>query len=270
MISLFRSALSQIKVKKRSNKIRFRIIMVILLSGVFLFLSLFGESVISRFILKIDFDIAHLSTTFQTREVLQFFIWFTELGNAMVVLPFIVILCITLLVLKRTILIIPLFISITGSTVLTYLIKILVQRTRPIEAVLVEHSYSFPSGHATFAIAFYGFMVYLLIRHSKSLKKQLSFFFAGITLIILLGLSRIALNVHYLSDVFAGYMIGSIGLLIGMKITEWMISTQKVDLETRVSQKKQWFVYALFICACVYYLGYAAIYQPAFVSKDFY
>ncbi|MCU7966913.1 MAG: phosphatase PAP2 family protein [gamma proteobacterium symbiont of Bathyaustriella thionipta] len=225
-----------------------------------------GNLITNQYHLKIDSFIVHWVSTFQTEQIIQIFIWITEFGNALIVVPFLVLACIILCILNRPLLVIPLLISTIGSTALTYMGKTLIHRPRPIEAILVEQSYSFPSGHATFAIGFYGFIIYLLMRHSNSFNKQLSLMLAGTGFILSLGFSRIILNVHYFSDVLVGYLIGMTGLLIGIQLTKWLVSTQRIDLDSKISPKKQRLVFLLLTCAFVYYLSYAIIYQPELVS----
>ena len=72
-------------------------------------------------------------------------------------------------------------------------------------------SWSFPSGHAMVSLAFYGFLAYLgwhLLRGSwRATWLTLMFL-----LIILIGLSRMYIGVHYFTDVVAGYSAGFIWL----------------------------------------------------------
>ena len=87
----------------------------------------------------------------------------------------------------------------------------------------LEKSFSFPSGHATIAVAFYGFIIYFLIKNVKSWNRKINIFFTGFILIILIGFSRLYLGVHFVSDVWAGYLIGAIWLIIGIGFTEFYL-----------------------------------------------
>ena len=86
------------------------------------------------------------------------------------------------------------------SLFLSYLIvtglKLLIARERPDLALLPESSFSFPSRHAAIAFAIMPFMV-----------KETKLFFWWFA-VVLIGLSRLLLGVHYLSDVIAGGLIG--------------------------------------------------------------
>ena len=90
-------------------------------------------------------------------------------------------------------------------------LKQVINRARPtIEHMVVVKTLSYPSGHAMSAMAFYGFLIYLTfrIRMSRWLRGFLVFIFAFMILVI--GLSRIYLGVHFPSDVAGGYIAGLI------------------------------------------------------------
>lgn len=99
---------------------------------------------------------------------------------------------------------------ILTATILIRAFKEVFSRPRPINQLITETGFSFPSGHATMAIVFFGCLVYLF---SKEKKKTLTI---SIILILLIGLSRIYLRVHYLSDVLAGFILGSLILATGI------------------------------------------------------
>jgi membrane-associated phospholipid phosphatase len=96
-----------------------------------------------------------------------------------------------------------------GAQLLNDILKTVFHRDRP-EAVVTlisAQSYSFPSGHAMVAAAFYFFLAYLAWRLVRGWWRWVMV--AGLLLlVVLIGLSRIYLQVHYLSDVIAGYVAG--------------------------------------------------------------
>jgi len=94
------------------------------------------------------------------------------------------------------------------------LLKQLINRARPTAAHLVTvKTLSYPSGHAMTAMAFYGFLIYLLFtfRMNKVIKYSLITCFAF--LIFSIGVSRIYLGVHYPSDVIGGFIAGFIWVI---------------------------------------------------------
>lgn len=97
--------------------------------------------------------------------------------------------------------------------------------------MLVEESgYSFPSGHSFVSIAFYGFLIYLII--NSKLKKQTKIVLSIVlaSLILLIGISRIYLGVHYPSDVTAGFIGGAIYLMIFIEIVK-VVKGEKYEKE---------------------------------------
>ena len=109
-------------------------------------------------------------------------------------------------------------VTVIGAGTVDYIMKLLIERARPGGLIpsTIETSYSFPSGHATFALALYGFFAYVLCRaypkHARSIVMLAS------VLILLVGFSRLYLGVHFPSDVLAGYLLGGLWLLIGIRI----------------------------------------------------
>lgn len=97
----------------------------------------------------------------------------------------------------------------TGATAITLgIMKDFFARVRPENALQLITSYSFPSGHAGFAAAFFTIVAYLSMLHMKSWVKRELVVVACVIATILIGLSRVLLNVHWASDVIAGWALG--------------------------------------------------------------
>lgn len=111
--------------------------------------------------------------------------------------------------------------ALAGNGLLNRLLKALFERTRPLH----EHGWasaqgwSFPSGHSSGAMVAYGMLAYLLIRRLPA-PWHLPIALGAITVILLVGFSRIVLQVHYFSDVLAGYASGGAWLLCCMTAAE--------------------------------------------------
>jgi undecaprenyl-diphosphatase len=94
--------------------------------------------------------------------------------------------------------------------ILNTLLKEIFRRSRPeLEHLLVVHGYSFPSGHAMISMGFYGmlFVIWAIERHQRLSGVALPVL-CGIVFIVLVGLSRIMLGVHFPTDVFTGFAAG--------------------------------------------------------------
>lgn len=97
------------------------------------------------------------------------------------------------------------------------ILKYIYTRPRPEFMLIDEYGYSFPSGHAMVSMAFYGLFIYILF-HTK-INKYLKYILSALVfiLIMMIGISRIYLNVHYVSDVIAGFAVSVIYLIFFTK-----------------------------------------------------
>ena len=110
--------------------------------------------------------------------------------------------------------------NIAIGALLNYILKQLIQRQRPDLLRLVEiGGYSFPSGHSMSSIIFYGFIAFLCIRYLKHRSKYFLAVILGL-FVIMIGISRIYLGVHYASDVLGGFIFGSGWIILCIKLAE--------------------------------------------------
>lgn len=99
--------------------------------------------------------------------------------------------------------------TVAGSTLSTYFLKLVFVRPRPDLLLNQLDTFSFPSGHATAAIALYGTIIYLLSK-TENRYQYVSFIqLSLIVLILLIGFSRMYLGYHYVTDVLVGYTVGA-------------------------------------------------------------
>ncbi len=116
-----------------------------------------------------------------------------------------------------------LLLSIIGSQAITWLGKFAIARERPDFITFASAaSPSFPSAHATGAIAVYGFIAYAIARDLAGVRRRFELGYWAIALIAMIALSRMVLSVHYASDIAAGLMVGAFWLLAGFALTEYL------------------------------------------------
>lgn len=97
---------------------------------------------------------------------------------------------------------------------LNYIVKHLFMRDRPFDLMIIkEDGYSFPSGHSMLAAGVYGFYIYLIWKSDINQKNKVILTILLLSLIILIGISRVYLGVHFPTDVLAGYLL-SLSFLI--------------------------------------------------------
>jgi membrane protein DedA with SNARE-associated domain/membrane-associated phospholipid phosphatase len=101
---------------------------------------------------------------------------------------------------------------IAGMTLLSigfHEIKAAVDRPRPPDPLVSASGSSFPSGHAAHSVLYVWAAVTIVMRLRPGMARGAAVVAAGIALTVLVGLSRVYLGVHYLSDVSAGWALGA-------------------------------------------------------------
>lgn len=205
-----------------------------------LFVGLVEDVVTSDAVISTDHAAAQLVAALRPHSWVAPVAAFTHLGAPSVIAA---LLALTALLLWRSGLgyaITGLLVSVLGASLFGHLAKLTFQRPRPLEAVLTETSYAFPSGHATVAVAFYAFVGYVLVRLSRTWTARVRLFFATALLVLLIGLSRILLGVHYLSDVWAGFLVGTMWLIVGVSVNEWLSARGLLTWQAPLSVGRRW------------------------------
>jgi len=98
--------------------------------------------------------------------------------------------------------------SMGSTAMLMTFLKEFFNRARPEDALVIVNSASFPSAHAAMAAAFFLVFMYILVPKIHSWIKRELFIVVCVVSTIAIGLSRIVLNVHWSSDVIAGWSLG--------------------------------------------------------------
>lgn len=104
-----------------------------------------------------------------------------------------------------------LLVNTLGSFVFNFLLKEIFNRTRPLELFLVEQGgLSYPSGHSMVTMSMYLAIAYLITREERNPRKKKKVYIIASGLILLMGISRLYLGVHWPTDVIGGFIIGYI------------------------------------------------------------
>jgi len=131
---------------------------------------------------------------------------------------------------------VTLVIAVPGGMLLNEWVKLLVHRQRPfVDGSFVDWSgYSFASGHTIGATLLYGQLLLFILPALKARHWRLLSIFSAISLVALVGFSRIALGAHFLTDVLAAIFFGIIWLAFCLFATKpmrtRMISTAGLPL----------------------------------------
>jgi len=119
---------------------------------------------------------------------------------------------------------VTLVVAVPGGMLLNEWVKILVHRQRPfVDGPFVDWSgYSFASGHTIGATLLYGQLLLFILPALKGRRWRLLSILSTISLVALVGFSRIALGAHFLTDVLAAVFFGIIWLAFCLFATKSM------------------------------------------------
>jgi undecaprenyl-diphosphatase len=140
----------------------------------------------------------------------------TALGSVtLVVLISTIALCV-LLLLKDRMGALQLVAAFVGAGILTTTIKNYIDRPRPevVPQLIQVSGLSYPSGHSLAAASFYLTVAILVCRHLQRTGHQIAILAMTVGIILLVGISRIYLGVHYPSDVASGISLGAAWALL--------------------------------------------------------
>ncbi len=105
--------------------------------------------------------------------------------------------------------------TLVGGEALLWAFKTFYHRTRPVGQLIPAHGYSFPSGHSTTAMLIYGFAAVYAWTHLRGAARAMAV--AGcVVLILVVGFSRMYLDVHFATDVVGGYTLGATWLVAAL------------------------------------------------------
>jgi undecaprenyl-diphosphatase len=94
-------------------------------------------------------------------------------------------------------------------------LKLIIARPRPILLFsILGESYSFPSGHVLSAVCFYSFLAITLNEAIDNRIKKAIIWLSMFFIIVLISISRLVMNVHYPTDIFASLILGSLLVII--------------------------------------------------------
>lgn len=105
-------------------------------------------------------------------------------------------------------------VTVGGGALINFLLKLLFSRPRPsfIDMFYQEVGFSFPSGHAMLSVLFFGVLAYLIWRPLHTVRWRIAVVMAAAIIALFVGISRLVLGVHFLSDVLAGWAAGIVWL----------------------------------------------------------
>ena len=169
-----------------------------------------------------------------SRTALQAFAWVTRFGDTPTLTVLGVTVALWLLWRRRCALALGWVLAVGGNSLLNVGLKGIFERVRPLHdhGVAVAQGYSFPSGHSSGSLVAYGMLAYVVLRCLPPTAPR------GLGLLAMLlaasiafttGCSRIFLQVHYASDVLAGFTSGMAWLVVCISAVEALRQRQRAS-----------------------------------------
>ena len=177
--------------------------------GVFIFIEIAQAISVNSWLSVIDATVANSIKTHTAATALHLFAVVTHFGDSPVLFAMGFLVIVLLWRARHRPLAIGWAVTLAGNAVLNPMLKQFFQRLRPLNEHGVANAlgWSFPSGHASGAMVTYGMLAYVAVRTLPSMW-QLPAVLGMVSLVLTVGFSRIFLQVHFASDVAAGFASG--------------------------------------------------------------
>lgn len=182
--------------------------LIINITSLYLFAKMVEDVIDMEMVTNLDVWFNQQVTQLWGTNLNEVMIFITNIASPLNLSLFSVFLLLILIVKKKWYFGLLLFFGMTGGVVLELLIKFLMQRERPINALVEVSGYSFPSGHATMATIFFVTLLFAFKDDINNMTPKVFFMVGTTSAFLLVGFSRVYLNAHWFSDVIAGFALG--------------------------------------------------------------
>ena len=191
-----------------SNSFNMYVIRVLNILSLLIFLAILFSVLSHNNIFGLDSWISTYIPTLQTPALTNIIIFITDLNSVKGSIIFSILFILFLLYKKYYIDLKFYLLTFLGASILFPLIKLLVERTRPLLKIVNEQGLSFPSGHSTMSMVISLSLYFIFVRKIKTEKGRMFLLIACIFWPIVIVATRLYLNVHWLSDTLAGMSLG--------------------------------------------------------------
>ncbi|OIQ86234.1 calcium-transporting ATPase 1 [mine drainage metagenome] len=190
-----------------SPKVFLAVSALLVVGGAWLFFGVLEDVLSHDPLVLVDVQVFHLAQALRGPTTDHLMVVITELGDAAVLLPLIVA-ALAWFAARRLWLSAAYWVGAVGvAQLLALVIKFALHRPRPMPLYAGAEAFSFPSGHAVMSAVVYGLLAWLLLRRASPYWQRMGGA-AAMALVLLIGLSRVYLGAHWLSDVLGGLAFG--------------------------------------------------------------
>lgn len=214
----------------KTNTIYKKNIIIANLLLMMIFMLITNQTIYLKNIAWFDLPIIHLIQQYALPTITKLMNKISFLGSDVFLAMSSLCIGIYLLYLKRFQLLITFSTCMIFSGIFNFIFKNIFERPRPeILRLGKATGYSFPSGHAMAGICFYLFLAFMLSSEFKKTSRKIIAYTIAFCFIIMIGISRIYLGVHYPSDVLAGYTFGAAWFLCCITFYFWLLHRHTIN-----------------------------------------
>jgi membrane-associated phospholipid phosphatase len=152
--------------------------------------------------------------------------------------------------------------AMAGDALIVSVVKSLNNVTRPLNGIMSDSGFSFPSGHSAGVIVFCGVLAYFAWQYWKNARARALTVTGVVVLTGVVGFDRLYLNVHWFSDVLGGWMFGIFWLSFSLLIFQLLQSAGKFQSERFRLIAKYLFVLAIVVAGFIVVVGLFGDYLP--------
>ncbi len=211
------------KQKHIFSKYHLYTLMVNILS-LYIFAKMIEDVIGMELVIKLDVWMNAKAVSLWNPLLNEIMIFITNIASPLNLFLFSILLCIIFIVKKKWYHAVILVTGMTGGVLLEVVVKFLMQREYPVNAIIEVSAYSFPSLHATMAIIFFTVILYAFKDDIKNKTFKILFILSMFFAVLFVGLSRIYLNANWFSDVLAGLALGLFWLTLLVLILKFIIA----------------------------------------------
>ena len=190
------------------------IALIVVVGGINLFIEL-TETLKTEILASYDTAITDYIISYRSPTLTSYFKFVTNVGDTygyLIVLGMFFL--VSLFVIKRWKYVAQATLVLALATISNMMLKRFIDRARPgIEHLVSVETLSYPSGHAMSAMAFYGFLIFLVTKFNTHKVTKFLLIVILVVLVLSIGISRIYLGVHFPSDVAGGFIAGFIWIV---------------------------------------------------------
>ncbi len=215
--SLPRRMIDTLFAAQRNEAIVVLTLMAVVVSGLWLFLSLLEDMATGDPLVQADQAVFQLLQDLHTIPANKVMVFITELGDPVVVIALAAVVFLWLVAHRAWRTAAYWLTAVAGSSLLNTVIKIVLHRPRPnVDLYTGPAAFSFPSGHSTVNMVLYGFLAFLIARRLRP-PLRLPVALCAVAMVLSIAFSRLYLGAHWFSDVASGLAFGSAWLaLLGL------------------------------------------------------